>query len=91
MYLIERPGDKPGLFVYLTERRVMKRKASDYKYPNIIMEMARNGDTFDRIADLLGITRQTVVAKLNGKSDFGIGEIETLCKYYKKDFYELFK
>lgn len=69
----------------------MKRKASYYAYPNIIMEMTRNGDTFDRLATLLGITRQTIVAKMTGKSDFGIGEIETLCKYYNKSYYELFK
>lgn len=69
----------------------MKRKASDYAYPNIIIEMARNGDTFEKLASLLGITRQTILAKLSGKSDFGIGEIETLCKYYNKNYYELFK
>ena len=69
----------------------MKKRAGDYKYPNIIMEMARNGDTFDKLAIILEITKQTVLKKMYGKNEWTIGEIETLCDYYHKDYYELFK
>ena len=69
----------------------MKKKAGDYKYPNIIIEMARQGDTFEGLSQILDITRPTLIAKLFGRSEWSIGEIETLCKHYNKDYYELFR
>ena len=62
-----------------------------YKYPEIVGEMAKHGDTQKSIAKLLGITYASVCRRLNGKSEFTISEIEILCDYYKKDYYELFK
>ena len=69
----------------------MRKKAEDYKYPSLVIEMARNGDTLETLGNLLEITRQTVRAKIEGKTDWTISEVEKLCNYYKKDYYKLFK
>lgn len=69
----------------------MRKKAEDYKYPSLVIEMARNGDTLETLGNLLEITRQTVRTKIEGKTDWTISEVEKLCNYYKKDYYELFK
>lgn len=69
----------------------MKKKASDYKYPNIIIEMARNGETQERLGKILGLNRMTVGQKLMGNYDWSISEIEAICNHYQKNYYELFK
>lgn len=69
----------------------MKKKESNFKYPCIVGEMAKHGDTQEALGDVLGITRQQVRYKLIGKYEWTISEIEKLCDYYKKDYYELFK
>lgn len=61
------------------------------KYPELVGEMAKRGETQKTLATLLGITNGTVSRKLSGQNEWTIGEIETLCKYYNKDYYELFK
>jgi len=63
----------------------------EIKYPNLEVEMSRNGDTQKKLADLLNITQQTVSKKLAGKVDWTIGEIEIICEHYNKNYYELFK
>ena len=66
-------------------------KKHEIKYPNLEVEMSRNGDTQKKLADLLNITQQTVSKKLAGKVDWTIGEIEIICEHYNKDYYQLFK
>ena len=66
-------------------------KKHEIKYPNLEVEMSRNGDTQKKLADLLNITQQTVSKKLAGKVDWTIGEIEIICEHYSKDYYQLFK
>lgn len=61
------------------------------KYPELVGEMAKNGDTQKSIAKLLGITYSSVSRRLSGEIDWTIGDIEKLCKYFNKDYYELFK
>ena len=61
------------------------------KYPELVGEMAKNGDTQKSIAKLLGITYSSVCRRLSGKSEFSISEVEILCKHYNKNYYELFK
>lgn len=68
-----------------------KKKASEYAYPNLIIEMDKNGDTFEHLARVLGITQVTVISKVYGRSKFKLLETEKLCEYYKKDYEELFK
>lgn len=61
------------------------------KYPELAGEMAKHGDTQKTIAKLLELSIPSFSRRLSGEVDWSIGEIETLCKYYKKDYYELFK
>lgn len=60
-------------------------------YPGLRAEMVRHGETQKELAKLLGITRENVCLRLNGHRDFSISEIEKICEYYNKDYYELFK
>lgn len=53
--------------------------------------MVRRGETQKELAKLLGVTRENVCLRLNGHRDFSISEIEKICEYYNKDYYELFK
>ena len=69
----------------------MKKKAREYKYPQIIIQMALNGDTISDLVRKMGITRQALYLKLEGKSPLKMNEIEFFCNYYKKGFDELFK
>lgn len=69
----------------------MRKKACEYAYPNIIIAMAINGDTFQSLANAIGITRQCLFKKMNGETDWTISEIETVCKRFHKNYYELFK
>lgn len=62
-----------------------------YKYSNLIDEMSKHKDNLSDIAKLLGVTAQTVSSKLADIREWTIGEIETLCKHYEKDYYYLFK
>ncbi len=61
------------------------------KYPNLVAEMARRGETQRTISKLLNLTNNSVHRKMTGKSDWTISEIEKLCEYFNKDYDELFK
>lgn len=61
------------------------------KYPELLGEMAKHGDTQRSLAELIGITHASVCRKLAGKSEWSISEIDTICEHYNKDYYELFK
>ena len=61
------------------------------KDPELAGEMAKHGDTQKSIAKLLDLSIPSFSRRLSGEVDWSIGEIETLCKHYKKDYYELFK
>ena len=67
----------------------MKKKET--KYPVLVAEMKTNKDTQESLGKILGINRMTVGMKLMGKYDWTISEIDKLCIYYGKDYYELFK
>lgn len=60
-------------------------------YPELIGEIAKHGESNKSIAKLLGITDVSVGRKLSGKSKWNISEIEILCNFFNKDYYELFK
>ena len=61
------------------------------KYPNLLAEMARRGDNQGTLARLLLLTQAGVSRRLSGITDWKVREIETLCEYYDKDYYYLFK
>lgn len=61
------------------------------KYPELVGEMAKHGDTQKNLAKLLDITYSSVSRRLSGRTEWSISEIEKLCEYYGKDYYELFK
>lgn len=68
----------------------MKRKTK-VMFPNLVAEMARNGENQRVIAELLGLNYTTISKKLNGQIGWSIGEVEKICEHYKKDYYKLFK
>ena len=62
-----------------------------FKYPNLLAEIKRRGETQDDIAKILKVSRVTANKKIVGKCEWSISDIELLCNHYKKDYYELFK
>ena len=65
-------------------------KKVKYMYPNIVAEMARNGDTLQTLGKKIGMNYQTLSARLRGKKAFELPEIYILMKVYGKSFEELF-
>ena len=60
-------------------------------YPGLLAEMAKHGDTLNTIGKLIGVTNSSVSKRFSGKVEWSISEIEKICEYYGKDYYELFK
>lgn len=60
------------------------------KYSGLRAEMAKKGHTQETLGKLLDIPTSSVSRRLSGEIEWSIGEIETICKFYKKDYYELF-
>ena len=69
----------------------MRINLKGIKYPNLLAEIRRRGETQDDIAKLLNIARTTVNIKLQGKRDWTISEIETICNHFEMGYYDLFK
>jgi DNA-binding XRE family transcriptional regulator len=69
----------------------MRKRAYDYAYPKVYLEMVRTGNTLETLAQIIGMSKYTLLIKLNGKSEWTINEIDKLCIYFGKDYYELFK
>ncbi len=53
-------------------------RTANYKYRNLIAEMARNGDTLKTLSHKLGMNYQTLSARLQGKRNFELPEIYAL-------------
>ena len=62
-----------------------------YKYPEIVSELRKNAESQQHLADFLEVDVTTLRAKLSGKRQWNISEIEKLCEHFSKDYYELFK
>lgn len=60
-------------------------------YTKIVQEMKARKETQSAVAEILGITRQNLKWKLDGRSDWTISDIEILCEHFNKNYYELFK
>lgn len=68
-----------------------RKKTQEYVYPKIRYAMLVNEDTMENLAKILGVSKYTLSHKMNGKTEWTISEIEKLCIYYEKDYYDLFK
>ena len=62
-----------------------------YKYYALQNEIKKHKENHVIVGDLIGITSRAVRYKLDGINQWTIGEIDTLCKHYNMDYYELFK
>ena len=62
----------------------------EYKYRNIIGEMARNGDNLKTLSAKLGMSYQTLSARLRGKRNFELPEIYALMRLYNRPLEVLF-
>lgn len=62
----------------------------EVKFPNLVAEMARRGETQKSLAKVIGVSEPTISLKFKGKSDWTIGEVEMICDYFGKDYYQLF-
>lgn len=62
-----------------------------YKYMNLISVMIEKEITQKELSKILGISYTSVRNKLADRNEWTISEIETLCNYFKKNYYELFK
>ena len=60
-------------------------------FPNLRAELRRNGMTYEDLGNEIGIAHITVLHKMNGQTDWTISEIEKICEYFNKNYYELFK
>lgn len=59
-------------------------------FSGLLAEMAKYGDDQNSIADLLGLGSSAVSRRFSGEVDWSISEIDTICYYYGKSYYELF-
>lgn len=61
------------------------------KYPNLLAEMARRGENYTTLAELLGISVSAVARRLNGLVEWSKSEIDTLCDHYEMEYDYLFR
>jgi hypothetical protein len=77
--------------VLLKERRQEMERKNNIKYPTLLAEMARRGETQKTIAELLGESSPTICRKFAGQINWNIREVDILCEHFDMDYYELFK
>lgn len=61
----------------------------ELKFAGLRAEMARRGDTQESLAKLLDLPESSISRRLSGEIEWSIGEIDTICKHYETDCYEL--
>ena len=54
------------------------------KYPGLVSEMARKGDTYSDLGKLLILSDSSISRRMSGDIEWSIGEIEQICKHYRK-------
>ena len=74
-------------FLFIRKGESMKKVI----YPGLVAEMAKRGETQEVLSKLLGLRRESISRRMTGKLEWSISEIDKICEYYKKDYYELFK
>lgn len=60
------------------------------RYPNLLAEIARTGDTYSTLAEILHMSVPSVARRLNGSIEWSKSEIDTLCDHYKQPYDYLF-
>lgn len=65
--------------------------SNKYIFPNIMVEMVKNGDNLQTLSKKLGMNYQTLSARLRGIREFDLPEIDSLMKIYNSSFEYLFK
>ena len=65
-------------------------KKVEYKFKNIVGEMARHGDNLKSLSAKLGMNYQTLSARLQGKRNFELPEIYMLLRLYNQPLEVLF-
>lgn len=61
------------------------------KFPNLVSEMARNGETQKDLAELLSLKQSAISRRMTGITKWTIEEVVLICEHYNKDYNELFK
>ena len=61
------------------------------RYPNLLAEMARSGESNSTVADLLGISPPSLSRRLKGEIEWSKSEIDTLCIHFNQKYDYLFK
>ena len=65
-------------------------KNNKIKFSGLLSEMARKGDTYSTLSNLLNISESSISRRFSGEIEWTINEIEIINNHYKKDYYELF-
>ncbi len=65
-------------------------KTVQYKYRNLVGEMAKHGDNLKTLSAKLGMNYQTLSARLQGKRNFELPEIYMLLRLYGQPLEILF-
>lgn len=63
----------------------------DIKYPGLVGELAKRNISQKTLANIIGVGTTAMSFKMTGKNDFTISEVEKICEYFNKNYYELFK
>lgn len=61
------------------------------KFPNLIAEMVKHGETQIELGKLLGLSQPSISRKLKGEVGWTLDEVDKICEHYGKDYYQLFK
>ena len=59
-------------------------------YPNLVAEMARRGDTYGTLAELLETSIAAIGRRINGTVEWTKSEIDILCEHYNQPYNYLF-
>ena len=68
----------------------MENEKTKVKYSGLLSEMAKYGHTQRTIGNLLNLSEAAISRRFSGEIKWTIPEVEIICKYYKKDYKELF-
>lgn len=60
------------------------------RYSNLVAEMARRGDTYGTLAELLDTSISAIGRRINGTVEWTKSEIDILCDHYGKTYDDLF-
>ena len=67
-----------------------KNKEPVLKFSGLRSEMAKYGHKYSTLAELLDIPESSISRRFSGEISWTYREIEAICKFYNKDYYQLF-